>query len=42
MDRFRNVIGAAPSAADVFAAGNRTLYRKHGKTIGECLPGYGV
>jgi beta-N-acetylhexosaminidase len=36
VDRFRNVIGAAPSAADVFAAGDRALYRKHGKTIGEC------
>ena len=36
VDRFRNIIGAAPSAADVFAAGNRALYRKHGKTIGEC------
>jgi beta-N-acetylhexosaminidase len=35
VDRFRNVIGPAPSAADVFAAGNRALYRKHGKTIGE-------
>lgn len=36
VDRFRNVIGAAPSAADVFAAGNRGLYRTHGKRIGEC------
>jgi len=35
VDRFRNVIGSAPSAADVFAAGNRRLFRKHGKIIGE-------
>jgi beta-N-acetylhexosaminidase len=35
VDRFRNAIGAAPSAADVFATGSRALFRKHGKTIGE-------
>ena len=35
MDRFRSVTGPAPSAADVFATGNRKLYRKHGRTIGE-------
>jgi beta-N-acetylhexosaminidase len=35
VDRFRNVTGPAPSAADAFATGNRKLYRKHGKTIGE-------
>jgi beta-N-acetylhexosaminidase len=35
VDRFRNVTGPAPSAADVFAASNRKLYRKHGKMIGE-------
>lgn len=35
VDRFRNVTGPAPSAADVFASGNLRLYRKHGKTIGE-------
>jgi len=35
VDRFRNVTGPAPSAADVFATGNRRLYRKHGKIIGE-------
>lgn len=35
VDRFRNVIGAAPSAADVFATGDRRLYRKHGRVIGE-------
>ncbi len=35
VDRFRNVTGPAPSAADVFATGDPTLYRRHGKTIGE-------
>jgi len=35
VDRFRNVTGPAPSAAEVFATGNRRLYRKHGKIIGE-------
>ena len=35
VDRFRNVTGPTPSAADVFASGNLRLYRKHGRTIGE-------
>jgi len=35
VDRFRNVTGPAPSAADVFASGDSKLYRKHGKIIGE-------
>jgi beta-N-acetylhexosaminidase len=35
VDRFRDVTGPAPSPADVFATGNRKLYRNHGKTIGE-------
>jgi beta-N-acetylhexosaminidase len=35
VDRFRDVLGPAPSAADVFATGNRELFRKHGKVIGE-------
>jgi beta-N-acetylhexosaminidase len=35
VDRFRDVLGAAPSPAEVFATGNRTLYRKHGRVIGE-------
>ena len=34
VDRFRNAIGPSPSAADVFAAGDKRLYRKHGKVIG--------
>ncbi len=35
VDRFRIVIGATPSPAEVFATGNRALYRKHGRVIGE-------
>ncbi len=35
VDRFRNVIGRTPSAAEVFATGSRALYRKHGWLIGE-------
>src|SRR5574340_1694784 len=35
VDRFRNVLGHAPSAADVFATADRKLFRKHGKIIGE-------
>lgn len=35
VDRFRKVIGPSPSAADVFAAADRKLFRAHGKVIGE-------
>src|SRR3981189_289506 len=35
VDRFRNVLGSAPSPAEVFAAGSRALFRKHGGVIGE-------
>ncbi len=35
VDRFRDVLGPAPSAADVFATGDRRLFRKHGEMIGE-------
>jgi beta-N-acetylhexosaminidase len=35
VDRFRNVIGSAPSPAEVFATGSRVLFRKHGRMIGE-------
>lgn len=35
VDRFRKVLGETPSAADVFASGDRKLYRKHAKVIGE-------
>ncbi len=35
VDRFRKVLGPAPSAADAFATGDRELFRKHGRVIGE-------
>ena len=34
MDRFRKVLGPAPSPAQVFATGRRELFRKHGLVIG--------
>jgi len=34
VDRFRDVLGTAPSAADVFATGDRKLFRRHGEIIG--------
>lgn len=35
VDRFRDQLGPAPSAAEVFATGDLKLYRKHGQVIGE-------
>jgi beta-N-acetylhexosaminidase len=35
VDRFREVVGASPSPAEVFATGRRALFRKHGRIIGE-------
>jgi beta-N-acetylhexosaminidase len=35
VDRFRDVLGSTPSAAEVFATGSRVLFRKHGGVIGE-------
>jgi beta-N-acetylhexosaminidase len=35
VDRFRDALGPTPSAADVFATGDRELFRKHGEVIGE-------
>jgi beta-N-acetylhexosaminidase len=35
VDRFRDVLGSTPSAAEVFATGSRALFRKHGRMIGE-------
>lgn len=35
VDRFRETLGPTPSAADVFATGDRKVYRKHGRIIGE-------
>jgi len=34
VDRFREALGAAPSAADVFATCDRKLFRRHGQIIG--------
>lgn len=39
VDRFRDVLNSTPSAAEVFATGDRKLFRKHGQFIGEnCRP----
>jgi beta-N-acetylhexosaminidase len=35
VDRFRDALGPAPAAAEVFATGDRKLFRKHGRVIGE-------
>jgi beta-N-acetylhexosaminidase len=34
VDRFRDVFDRSPSAAEVFASGDRKLFRKHGRVIG--------
>ncbi len=34
VDRLRNVLGPAPSAAEVFASRDRKLFRQHGRVIG--------
>jgi len=35
VDRFRDVLGPTPSAAEVFATGDRKLFRAHGRMIGD-------
>ena len=35
VDRFRDALGAAAAAVEVFRAGDRKLYRKHGELIGK-------
>ena len=35
VDRFRDVLGPAPSGVEVFATGDRKLFRQHGQVIGE-------
>ena len=35
VDRFRDALGPAPSAADVFAVDDSRLFRTHGRIIGE-------
>jgi len=41
VDRFREVLGPSPSAADVFASCDRELFRKHGRILGECCRALG-
>jgi len=41
VDRFRNVLGPSPSAADVFASGDRKLFRKHGRIVGQACRALG-
>jgi beta-N-acetylhexosaminidase len=41
VDRFRGVLGPAPSAADVSATGDRKLFRNHGQVIGENCRAFG-
>lgn len=41
VDRFRNVFGPAPAAADVFASGDRKLLRKHGQILGQACASLG-
>jgi beta-N-acetylhexosaminidase len=41
VDRFREVFGPAPSAADVFATGDHTVFHEHGKIIGQCCRALG-
>ena len=41
VDRFRNVLGQCPSAADAFSTGDRKLFRKHGKIIGQACRALG-
>jgi beta-N-acetylhexosaminidase len=35
VDRFRKVLGSAPSPADVFATCDRAIFRRHGRMIGQ-------
>ena len=35
VDRFRDLLGPTPAAAEVFATGDRKLFRKHGQLVGE-------
>ena len=42
VDRLRNVLGPAPAPADVFATGDRKLFRKHGEVIGRCCRAVGL
>jgi beta-N-acetylhexosaminidase len=41
VDRFRDVLGPTPSAAEVFATADRKLFRTHGRMIGENCRAFG-
>jgi len=41
VDRFRDVLGPTPSVAEVFATGDRQLFRAHGRMIGENCRAFG-
>src|SRR5271170_3807505 len=41
VDRFRDVLGPTPAAAEVFATGDRKLFRRHGQVIGENCRAFG-
>jgi beta-N-acetylhexosaminidase len=41
VDRFRDVLGPSPSAADVFAANDRKIMRRHGKILGQACRAFG-
>lgn len=41
VDRFRHLLGPSPAAAEVFASGDRRLFRRHGRVIGEAVRGLG-
>lgn len=41
VDRFRDVLGPTPSPAEVFASGDRKLFRRHGQIIGETCQALG-
>ncbi|HYA23019.1 MAG TPA: beta-N-acetylhexosaminidase [Terriglobales bacterium] len=41
VDRFRDVLGPSASAADVFATADRTLFRKHGRILGQACRALG-
>jgi beta-N-acetylhexosaminidase len=42
VDRLRDAIAPAPAAADVFQTGNRKLFRKHGRVIGDEVRALGL
>ncbi len=41
VDRFRGLLGPAPSAAAVFSSGHRRLFRKHGRILGDAVRALG-